>query len=201
MKRGIIIISLYLLSSACDAKITNGLFKPTCGFNTSNFLFDQSCEGRWMVGLTHYSGEFPNGVLNIGYQKTTLESTRYDHSSNHILLNLGSDLLANSVFAYASYSAEISYNKQVQVAPKFSIGGKLLILDAEVSFIAHNDFHTFNPSITPEIGIYPGAVIQINYGHDIYLKKDTSENKYQNRISVRVTIPDEKRWRNTKRNV
>ncbi len=175
-----------------------GLSKETSGTNifTSiheslkrSYLFDKTSEARWIFGSTTYPDVFPMGAINIGYQKTSLSNCRYSHSDDHPLLNAGSDLFADSFCSFVSAGAEISYNKGLSVSPKLSAGVKGILLDADLSLIGFNDFKSFTPSFTPEIGIYPGSVIQINYGYNIYFTENDLKDGYQHRVSVRFTIP------------
>ena len=143
-----------------------------------DFLRTLNLNGPWAIsaGYTYQN----NHWLELGVKK-------YCHLKDH---DAGD--IVQSV-SYVLAGAEMGYkNKQVQVAPKIGVGHyNLLLCNFNLNCILYNDrFQKFYPAITPEIGIsFPVAFIQIDYGYNIFLTRNTFMPNETHRISVHINIP------------
>ena len=93
---------------------------------------------------------------------------------------------------YVMLGAELAYNRKPVIAPKIGIGhADFFFFDFNLNAIFYNDeFKTFSPAITPEVGIsFPLGILQINYGYNFFLVNEPFTKGKNHRLAVHINIP------------
>lgn len=134
-------------------------------------------KGPWVIGGGYVYQK--DHWLELGIRKY---SHVKDDSANDIMQPLN----------YVMLGAELAYNRKPVIAPKIGIGhADFSLFDFNLNAIFYNDeFKTFSPAITPEIGIsFPLGIVQINYGYNFFLVNEPFTKGRNHRLAVHINIP------------
>ena len=164
------IILILLITNAASAQFLFGTSE-----HDGLFKNDRS----WMGNLGYtYQNEH---LLEFGVKRTSIDASKGKGDGQYGMIFLD--------YSYWIFGGELLLKEHVQVAPKVGVGYNLLFANANLNFILYNnDFKTFSPSITPEIGLSFSGFFQINYGYNFYLANADKLMNTRHRISFRINL-------------